>query len=415
MAPSADGPGISPTWNPIPVLSLEEEQELREAEAGYISPPLTAAFAAPVLDKRQISRLSQSICSEYPLPETLRFLKRVRSCTSRHEFLLRLATKEEEEDVLKSGGNQSDSAGVSAKPQKKVYTSDLWTIPPLTDIFPDKVLDLQGLGDPFLVYVPSRAPRNQKEQRLWLEYWPSTYHAKGSAEESQRHVSEEERTRIGRYMRIALEAARASQQRGRKGVGAVVVDPRNGQILAISSDRTDEEGGPLLHACMVAIDMVAQKQGGGAYACLKEEDGELGIAGEKNADVRKIQFIQKAESGEKLQDMESGKDTEQSDSQRNVADQEEGTKRKRSEETTEEGPYLCTGYEIYVTREPCIMCAMALLHSRIFCVYYGSSTPGGALGTCYRLHCCPGLNHRFQVYRGVMEDECRKLICPGKS
>ncbi|OCT69845.1 hypothetical protein XELAEV_18036770mg, partial [Xenopus laevis] len=389
MAPSVDGPGNSPTWSPIPVLSLEEEQELREAE--HLLPPSLINGTS----------LASLISNEYPLPETLRFLKRVRSCASRHEFLLRLATKEEEEDVLKSGVRQSDyelaDGGVIAKPQNNRYSLDLWAIASLTDILQDKV-DLQGLGDPFLVYVPSRAPRNPKEQQLWSGYWPSTYHAKGSAEESQRgrHLCEEERTRIGRYMRIAVEERRASQARGRKGVGAVVVDPRSGQILAVASDRTDEEGGPLLHACMVAIDMVAQKQGGGAYACLKEKDGDR----VKNSDMRKVQFINTEESGKMLEegDIEGRKDTEQSDTLRDVSvsDQEEKTKRKWSEETTEEVPYLCTGYEIYVTREPCIMCAMALLHSRIFCVYYGSSTPGGALGTSYRLHCCPGLNHHFQ-------------------
>ncbi|XP_004915852.1 multiple inositol polyphosphate phosphatase 1 isoform X2 [Xenopus tropicalis] len=423
MAPSADGPGISPTWHPIPVLSVEEEQELREAEAGYISPPLTAVFAAPILDKRQISRLSQAICSEYPLPEMLRFLKRVRCCASRHEFLLRLATKGEEEDVLKPRVNQSDSELADlAKSQNNVYSSDSWTVPSLTDIFLDKVFDLQGLGDPFLVYVPARAPRNPKEQQLWSGYWPSTYHAKGkaevNAEESLRgkQISEEERSRIGRYMGTAVEAARASQARGGKGVGAVVVDPRNGEVLAISSDRTDEDGGPLLHACMVAIDMVARKQGGGAYACLKESNGELGMARDRITDKRNRQFIHTEETGEKLEqgDIEGGNNNEQSDILRDITD---GAKRKRLEESTEgeEVPYLCTGYEIYVTREPCVMCAMALLHSRIFSVYYGCATPGGALGTCYRLHCGPGLNHRFQVYRGIMEDECQKLICPGNS
>ena len=53
---------------------------------------------------------------------------------------------------------------------------------------------------------------------------------------------------------------------------------------------------------------------------------------------------------------------------------------------------------------------MALLHSRIQRVFYGSSTRGGTLGSKYKLHVEKALNHHFEVYRGLLRDECDKLL-----
>ena len=64
-------------------------------------------------------------------------------------------------------------------------------------------------------------------------------------------------------------------------------------------------------------------------------------------------------------------------------------------------PYLCTGYDCYVVQEPCVMCAMALVHSRlrrvVFCL---PDARGGALGGgAAKLHAQRSLNHRYHVYR----------------
>ncbi len=61
--------------------------------------------------------------------------------------------------------------------------------------------------------------------------------------------------------------------------------------------------------------------------------------------------------------------------------------------------YLCTSFSIFLTHEPCSMCAMALIHSRISKVYYVFDTINGYLNTSCKLHCLPSLNHSYEVFK----------------
>lgn len=63
------------------------------------------------------------------------------------------------------------------------------------------------------------------------------------------------------------------------------------------------------------------------------------------------------------------------------------------------GPYLCTGYDVYLTDEPCIMCAMALVHSRVRRIFFNKSNSNGALKTLTKLHAIKPLNHHYEVYQ----------------
>ena len=65
-----------------------------------------------------------------------------------------------------------------------------------------------------------------------------------------------------------------------------------------------------------------------------------------------------------------------------------------------------TGCTVYVTLEPCLMCAGLMVNSRIDRCVFGACDPkGGALGTLYDISCDPRLNHEFQVTSGVLADE----------
>jgi tRNA(adenine34) deaminase len=75
------------------------------------------------------------------------------------------------------------------------------------------------------------------------------------------------------------------------------------------------------------------------------------------------------------------------------------------------GNYRLTEAAVYVTIEPCLMCVGALVHARVGEVVYGAEEPRtGALVSAVRALDVPGLNHRFAVTGGVLEEECRALI-----
>jgi tRNA(adenine34) deaminase len=66
---------------------------------------------------------------------------------------------------------------------------------------------------------------------------------------------------------------------------------------------------------------------------------------------------------------------------------------------------------LYVTLEPCPMCAGAVVQARIPLVVYGAADPkAGACDTLYRLTSDPRLNHRAQVVGGVLADRCAAVL-----
>lgn len=128
-------------------------------------------------------------------------------------------------------------------------------------------------------------------------------------------------------------------------MGVVVVNPATNAVVAATSIRKTLN--PLHHAVIVAVDLVARSQGGGALPLTSE-----------------------------LNTMDDAVDPNTNS-------------------------YLCTDCEVYLTHEPCIMCCMALLHSRVKTVFFIENCRGGGLVTEARLHTLPTINHRFQVFKGL--------------
>ncbi len=74
------------------------------------------------------------------------------------------------------------------------------------------------------------------------------------------------------------------------------------------------------------------------------------------------------------------------------------------------GGWRLVGCEMYVTLEPCPMCAGAIVNSRIVSVYYGApDEKAGAFGTRFDLNEM-GLNHKPAVFGGIMEKECKAQL-----
>ena len=75
------------------------------------------------------------------------------------------------------------------------------------------------------------------------------------------------------------------------------------------------------------------------------------------------------------------------------------------------GRWRLSDCTVYVTLEPCCMCAGLMVNARVGrCVYGATDAKAGALGSLYDLNADSRLNHRFNVTAGVLADECRELL-----
>jgi tRNA(adenine34) deaminase len=75
------------------------------------------------------------------------------------------------------------------------------------------------------------------------------------------------------------------------------------------------------------------------------------------------------------------------------------------------GDWRLTDCDLYVTKEPCAMCAGALVHTRIRRVIFGCADPSaGAAGSVMNLLQMPALNHRCDIASGVLQDECVSIL-----
>ncbi|KFD66541.1 hypothetical protein M514_01538 [Trichuris suis] len=211
-------------------------------------------------------------------------------------------------------------------------------------------------------FVPAEEPLTRAQYRWAASVWPVAFH------ENKRIASLIELTlfsnadkeAIEKYMSLAIQTAKIVNQK-MEAVGCVIVEPKSGVVLATAHNGMMSSN-PLKHAVIAAIDIVAQFHGASP---LFDHLPGFSIAAADSIPIERRRHF-----------------------------------------------YLCTGFDCYVTREPCPMCAVALLHSRIRRVFYGHCTENGAFGSKALLHQLDAVNHRFDVFRGVMEAECKMLNEP---
>ena len=136
-----------------------------------------------------------------------------------------------------------------------------------------------------------------------------------------------------RFMRAALEEARAAAERDEVPVGAVVV--LNDEIIARAGNRTIADCDPTAHAEVIAL----------------------------------------REASKRL------------------------------------GNYRLAGAELYVTIEPCAMCAGAMIQARIARLVYGAEdSKGGAVQSCFAVLDHPQLNHRVEVTAGILAEQAAAVL-----
>jgi tRNA(adenine34) deaminase len=75
------------------------------------------------------------------------------------------------------------------------------------------------------------------------------------------------------------------------------------------------------------------------------------------------------------------------------------------------GSYRLTDTTLYVTLEPCVMCASAIVHARVKRLVFGAWDPrAGGAGSTLDVFAVPGLNHRVDVFGGVLMEECAERL-----
>jgi len=75
------------------------------------------------------------------------------------------------------------------------------------------------------------------------------------------------------------------------------------------------------------------------------------------------------------------------------------------------GNYRLTDTTLYVTLEPCVMCAGAIVHARVQRLIYAATDPkAGAAGSVFDIFASPRVNHQVEVLGGLLADESRSLL-----
>ena len=74
------------------------------------------------------------------------------------------------------------------------------------------------------------------------------------------------------------------------------------------------------------------------------------------------------------------------------------------------GGWRLSGARLYVTKEPCPMCAGAISLARLDAVVWGVSDPKRGGGSVFGVFAHPGMNHRPEVVAGVLEDEAKRIL-----
>lgn len=272
----------------------------------------------------------------------------------------------------------------------------------LKKLLSDKGFDLSLFEDELEISeVVATPPRTKSQMAYASKFWPVNFHPDLNLEAliSGSLFNDEQLTSLEFCMRLAIAAAEDSAIGSNECNGsAVIVNPDDATILSIAASSQDKH--PMWHASMLAVDLVAKIQGGGTWKLIQDPNSETNILKRKQEDSLPLRYP------EFLSRIEVPKD----DSLVFVM-RDQNKKQTRKEFDDKCGPYLCTGYWAFLLQEPCPLCAMALLHSRISRIFYGAANPKtGILGSRATLHSVPGLNHRYQVWSELLREECEQTL-----
>ncbi|KAF7458563.1 putative cytidine deaminase [Cryptosporidium felis] len=226
------------------------------------------------------------------------------------------------------------------------------------DIPPEAESFLENNGVPRVwktLNLPKSPPLTREKYLELSRHWPLSYLKPRWTPEQ---LSPESQAAADKMIRLALRIGKMGEERGNPGRGCVIT--LKGKVAAVGEDRRNSCY-PWMHSAMVAISNFSRRIRSSNGDRDSEDGAKQGDYGGGNVSV----FWEE----EALPDSE-------------FKDQ-----------------YLCTGGVAYLSHEPCISCSMALVHSRVSkVVYLHKDSEEGFLGSRYKLHCAPQLNHHYRVY-----------------
>ncbi|XKL61546.1 hypothetical protein PGB90_008603 [Kerria lacca] len=211
--------------------------------------------------------------------------------------------------------------------------------------------------------VPSQSPKTKSQHKEANLYWPCNFHPCQMIEKfiCDDFFTNDEIEKHYEYMRLAINTAKENDSH----VGVVIINPKDNVLVAKSFDQRYKN--PSKHAIMMALESVSETQR--ILYPHRQSENTSNVTEKVKIDNCEINNISLKKPEDVL-------------------------------------PYLCTGYDVYVTREPCIMCAMAMIHSRVRRVFFGCTSKNGAIKTKCKLHLLRQLNHHYLAFENILFEEC---------
>ncbi|KAH7283753.1 hypothetical protein KP509_34G022500 [Ceratopteris richardii] len=267
------------------------------------------------------------------------------------------------------------------------------------------IVDEHGLT-PFVQEVPQYEACSRDEWKEQCQSWPTSYHPNAVKLHQLLGFEDNEVKDICRFMRVAIIQAQLGAKFGQLPNGAVIVDPGKGIIVSTGHDET---GGWMDAGC--AIDPGDHLQGqAGTYSSIDvnvhHRSDNKNVYSYHPLRHAVMVAIERAAEMNKKEEHENAGDTDGKLMNAKCVHINEAPDSLQKQGRVRNDQYLCTGFDAYITREPCYMCAMALLHQRVRRIFYGIPNPNvGALGGSQRLHGMEGLNHHYLVFQVSLSEK----------
>lgn len=382
------------------VLSVEQErlwQRQCALASGAQTTPVRCLrmLSLEIRDRTQTGAAIRLLAAEAPLPADMGYVKRIRPGAD--GAALRVLVAACEVDGAEAHGGEWASASASAALQRLTVR--------LGDATVEALVRLADGGLGAIEHVPAEPPVSLDEARAWSrQFWPVMFNPKGAGfsrkqnglERAQWTPADEKYAQAVQW----LLAVRSESERKAGLACAIVVEPHSNAEIVRSSDARLEQRHPLRHAAMTSIDKTCEhiqaertRRGLDTSTSLSAASASASATVTATATATATAAAA-AETDERVK-------RRRVKAKAKVADSDSDSEGAREFPNFDPvDTYLCTGLDVYLSHEPCTMCAMALLHSRVRRVLYAApDADRGALGSTRRIHCHAKLNHHFQVFR----------------